>query len=367
MENKLLLAGVIGDPISHSKSPTLHRFWLNQNNINGHYIPLKVSKIDLELVLKTLPKMGFSGVNVTVPHKESVLKIANEITLSASQIGSANTLTFLPCGGFKADNTDGYGFLKNLEENEAAWDPLNAKVLIIGMGGLGSPVAAGGASRAVISALLKSGVSKIVITNRTHERANELKEYFDRKIDVIKWNEKEQFLGEINTLVNTTTLGMLGCENLDLSLSSINMGTIVLDLVYNPIKTTLLQNAKKQGCKIIDGLGMLLHQATPGFKEWFGVIDNKITKANNQLLAPGTLYRKSLHDLIGEPDLKTFKGAADFEYWSRILFNGYKGIYSPEAYWLYRVSEMSVSHSTDFPSIINTVGIKYNKLWSKKY
>ena len=272
MEKKILLAGVIGDPISHSKSPILHRFWLNQNNINGHYIPLKVSKLNLELVLKTLPKMGFSGVNVTVPHKESVLKIANEITLSASQIGSANTLTFLPCGGFKADNTDGYGFLKNLEENESTWDPLNAKVLIIG---------AGGASRAVISALLNSGVSKIVITNRTHERANELKEYFDRKIDVIKWNEKEQFLGEINTLVNTTTLGMLGCENLDLSLSSINMGTIVLDLVYNPIKTTLLQNAEKQGCKIIDGLGMLLHQATPGFKEWFGVepkITNEIRK-----------------------------------------------------------------------------------------
>ena len=272
MEKKLLLAGVIGDPISHSKSPTLHRLWLNQNNINGHYIPLKVSKIDLELVLKTLPKMGFSGVNVTVPHKESVLKIANEITQSASQIGSANTLTFLPCGGFKADNTDGYGFLKNLEENEPTWDSSNAKVLIIG---------AGGASRAVISALLNSGVSKIVITNRTHERANELKEYFDRKIDVIKWNEKEQFLGEINTLVNTTTLGMLGCENLDLSLSSINMGTIVLDLVYNPIKTTLLQNAEKQGCKTIDGLGMLLHQATPGFKEWFGVepkITNEIRK-----------------------------------------------------------------------------------------
>ena len=272
MEKKLLLAGVIGDPIWHSKSPILHRFWLNQNNINGHYIPLKVSKMNLELVLKTLPKMGFSGVNVTVPHKESVLKIANEITQSASQIGSANTLTFLPCGGFKADNTDGYGFLKNLEENESTWDPLNAKVLIIG---------AGGASRAVISALLKSGVSKIVITNRTYERANELKEYFDRKIDVIKWNEKEQFLGEINTLVNTTTLGMLGCENLDLPLSSINKGTIVLDLVYNPIKTTLLQNAEKQGCKIIDGLGMLLHQATPGFKEWFGVepkITNEIRK-----------------------------------------------------------------------------------------
>ena len=272
MEKKLLLAGVIGDPILHSKSPILHRFWLNQNNINGHYIPLKVSKINLELVLKTLPKMGFSGVNVTVPHKESVLKIANKITQSASQIGSANTLTFLPCGGFKADNTDGYGFLKNLEENESEWDPSNAKVLIIG---------AGGASRAVISALLNSGVSKIVITNRTHERANELKEYFDRKIDVIKWNEKEQFLGEINTLVNTTTLGMLGCENLDLPLSSINKGTIVLDLVYNPIKTTLLQNAEKQGCKIIDGLGMLLHQATPGFKEWFGIepkITNEIRK-----------------------------------------------------------------------------------------
>ena len=272
MTKKLLLAGVIGDPILHSKSPTLHRFWLCQNNINGHYIPLKVSKIDLEAVLKTLPKMGFSGVNITVPHKEIVLKMANEITQRANQIGSANTLTFLPCGGFKADNTDGYGFLKNLKENDPTWIPSNAKVLIIG---------AGGASRAVISALLNSGVPKIVITNRTYERANELKEYFHRKIDVIKWNEKEQFLAEINTLVNTTTLGMLGCKSLDLPLSSINKGTIVFDLVYNPIKTTLLQSAEKQGCKIIDGLGMLLHQATPGFKEWFGVepkITNEIRK-----------------------------------------------------------------------------------------
>jgi shikimate dehydrogenase len=262
MEKKLVLAGVIGDPISHSKSPILHRYWLDKNAINGHYIPLKVQKNDIKLVLKTLPKMGFSGVNVTVPHKESVLKLANEITQNARQIGSANTLTFLPSGGFKADNTDGYGFLKNLEENDATWNPLNSRVLIIG---------AGGASRAVISALLNSGVSKIVITNRTHERAEELKEYFERKIDVIKWNEKEQFLKKINILVNTTSLGMLGSKKLNLSLSSINKDTTVLDLVYNPIKTVLLQDAEKHGCKTIDGLGMLLHQATPGFNEWFGI------------------------------------------------------------------------------------------------
>lgn len=262
MKTKVLLAGVIGDPISHSKSPILHQYWLEKNAINGHYIPLRVQKTDLKLVLKTLPKIGFSGINVTVPHKESVLKIADEITQRAKQIGSANTLTFLPDGGFKADNTDGYGFLKNLEENDTTWSPLSSKVLIIG---------AGGASRAVISTLLNSGVSKIAITNRTHERAKKLEEYFEQKVKVVKWDEKEQFLKKINTLVNTTSLGMLGNKNLELSLSSINKETTVLDLVYNPIKTTLLRDAEKYGCKIIDGLGMLLHQATPGFKTWFGV------------------------------------------------------------------------------------------------
>ena len=262
MQRKNIIAGVLGNPIAHSKSPILHQFWLKQNKIKGFYIPLKVSDDDLEMTLRNLPKIGFSGVNVTVPHKESVMSFAKIKTERASLIGSANTLTFLPEGGFKADNTDGYGFIKNLEEQAPVWNPKKAKVLVLG---------AGGACRAVIGALLESGVEKLHVTNRTQKRAKDLQVFFNSQIELIEWNEKEELLKNVNTVINATTLGMVGSDELQFSLSKANENTTIVDLVYNPINTPLLAEAHKKGCHVVNGIGMLLHQATPGFKEWYGV------------------------------------------------------------------------------------------------
>ena len=262
MQGKNIIAGVLGNPIAHSKSPILHQFWLKQNKIKGFYIPLKVSENDLEMTLRNLPKIGFSGVNVTVPHKESVMSLAKIKTERASLIGSANTLTFLPEGGFKADNTDGYGFMKNLEEQAPVWDPKEAKVLVLG---------AGGACRAVIGALLESGVEKLHVTNRTQKRAKDLQVFFNSQIELIEWSEKEELLKNVNTVINATTLGMVGSDELQFSLSKTNENTTIVDLVYNPINTPLLVEAHKKGCHVVNGIGMLLHQATPGFKEWYGV------------------------------------------------------------------------------------------------
>ena len=262
MQRKNIIAGVLGNPIAHSKSPILHQFWLKQNKIKGFYIPLKVSENDLEMTLRNLPKIGFSGVNVTVPHKESVMSLAKIKTERASLIGSANTLTFLPEGGFKADNTDGYGFMKNLEEQAPVWDPKEAKVLVLG---------AGGACRAVIGALLESGVEKLHVTNRTQKRAKDLQVFFNSQIELIEWSQKEELLKNVNTVINATTLGMVGSDELQFSLSKANENTTIVDLVYNPINTPLLVEAHKKGCQVVNGIGMLLHQATPGFKEWYGV------------------------------------------------------------------------------------------------
>ena len=262
MQRKNIIAGVLGNPIAHSKSPILHQFWLKQNKIKGFYIPLKVSENDLEMTLRNLPKIGFSGVNVTVPHKESVMSLAKIKTERASLIGSANTLTFLPEGGFKADNTDGYGFMKNLEEQAPVWNPKKAKVLVLG---------AGGACRAVIGALLESGVEKLHVTNRTQKRAKDLQVFFNSQIELIEWSEKEELLKNVNTVINATTLGMVGSDELQFSLSKANENTTIVDLVYNPINTPLLVEAHKKGCQVVNGIGMLLHQATPGFKEWYGV------------------------------------------------------------------------------------------------
>ena len=262
MQRKNIIAGVLGNPIAHSKSPILHQFWLKQNKIKGFYIPLKVSENDLEMTLRNLPKIGFSGVNVTVPHKESVMSLAKIKTERASLIGSANTLTFLPEGGFKADNTDGYGFMKNFEEQFPVWDPKEAKVLILG---------AGGACRAVIGALLESGVEKLHVTNRTQKRAKDLQVFFNSQIELIEWSQKEELLKNVNTVINATTLGMVGSDELQFSLSKANENTTIVDLVYNPINTPLLAEAHKKGCHVVNGIGMLLHQATPGFKEWYGV------------------------------------------------------------------------------------------------
>lgn len=259
---KIPLAGVIGSPIAHSKSPQLHGHWLKTLGIPGYYIPMDVSADDLANVLKTLPKMGFVGVNITVPHKELALELADLVTDRATLIGAANTLIFRKDGKIHADNTDGYGFIQNLRQNAPDWNPKSGPAAVLG---------AGGAARAIVASLLDVGVPEILISNRTRVRAEALQSEFGKRIQVVDWVQAGNMLEEAVTVVNTTSLGMLGKPPLRVPLDGLRKGTLVTDIVYAPLKTRLLIEAEKAGCVTVDGLGMLLHQAVPAFERWFGV------------------------------------------------------------------------------------------------
>lgn len=258
---KIPLAGVIGSPIAHSKSPQLHGHWLKKHGIRGFYIPMDVAESDLRGVLTALPKAGFVGVNVTIPHKEAVLGIADQITDRAKLIGAANTLTFGEDGKICADNTDGYGFIENLKAGASLWNAKQGPAAVLG---------AGGAARGVIVSLLEAGVPEILLSNRTRARADNLQSDFGSQVRVVEWAEAGSMFEETNLIVNTSSLGMVGKPEMSLPLDGIKKAAVVTDLVYTPLKTRLLQVAENKGCVTVDGLGMLLHQAVPGFERWFG-------------------------------------------------------------------------------------------------
>ena len=255
------LAGVVGDPISHSKSPLLFRHWLKLYGIAGHYVPLPVTADNFEQVVRTLPKAGFVGLNVTLPHKAAALAIADKTTDRAIMIGAANTLIFRRDGLIHADNTDGYGFIANLRAGAPNWDPAWGSAVVLG---------AGGAARAVISSLLEAGVQEILLSNRTKGKADTLRSDFGSRITVVDWIEVGDAIEEAKTIVNTTSLGMVGQPELRVPLDGLAPGDVVTDLVYAPLETGLLATARAAGCTVVDGLGMLLHQAVPGFERWFG-------------------------------------------------------------------------------------------------
>lgn len=259
---RIPLAGVIGHPIAQSKSPRLHGHWLRSLGILGHYIPMDVAPQDLEQVLRTLPRMGFVGVNITVPHKEAVMTLADQVTDRATLIGAANTLIFLEDGKILADNTDGYGFVENLRQNAPEWDATAGPAAVLG---------AGGAARAVLASLLDAGVPKILLSNRTPARAEILRETFGSKVEVVDWVQAGNMMEEATTVVNTTSLGMMGKPELRVPLDGLQKGALVTDLVYNPLQTHFLREAEEMGCVTVDGLGMLIHQAVPGFERWFGM------------------------------------------------------------------------------------------------
>ncbi|MBY6135585.1 shikimate dehydrogenase [Nocardioides marinus] len=259
---KIPLAGVIGCPIAQSKSPQLHRHWLQQHGIAGHYIPMHVEPEDLADAIRMMPKMGFVGANVTIPHKEAVMDIADQVTDRAKVIGAANTLIFREDGSILADNTDGYGFITNLHQGAPNWDPQSGPAVVLG---------AGGACRAVVASLLEAGVPEILLTNRTRERAEQLRSEFGDRIRVEDWIQAGNIIEEGALVVNTTSLGMTGNPRLRVPLDGLRQDAVVTDLIYAPLKTELLSYAEEVGCTVVDGLGMLLHQAVPGFERWFGV------------------------------------------------------------------------------------------------
>ncbi|MEQ9814698.1 MAG: shikimate dehydrogenase [Azospirillaceae bacterium] len=255
------LAGVMGWPIGHSRSPALYGHWLARYGIHGAYVPLAVAPDRLAQAVEGLRALGFAGANVTVPHKEAVLALADEADPLASRIGAANTLLRRQDGSLHAMNTDAYGFLANLEES-ASFQATGRTVAVLG---------AGGAARAVIVALVDAGAVRIRLANRTRGRAESLADAFGPMVEVVDWRERSAMLDGVDLLVNTTALGLEGQPPLEIDLAPLPEATLVTDIVYAPLETPLLAAARRQGNPVVDGLGMLLHQAVPGFEAWFGV------------------------------------------------------------------------------------------------
>jgi len=273
---KPLLAGVIGNPIWQSKSPKLHNYWLKLYKIDGYYIPIHVETYSLKKSIKALIALGFRGVNVTIPYKTTILSLADTITDRAAVIGSANTLYFNSDGKITADNTDGYGFIENIKDHQPNWNAASGPALVLG---------AGGASRAVLSALIEAGAPEIYLSNRTRARADQLKTDLGARIQVLDWSKASEILDGIDLMVNTTSLGMVGKPDLSLSLKNLTSKTLVTDLVYTPLETDLLKQANAIGCPVVDGLGMLIHQAVPGFERWFGKKPTVDQETRNLLLS----------------------------------------------------------------------------------
>ena len=258
---KIPLAGVIGSPVSHSRSPVLHAHWLRRYGIRGYYVPMDINQQNLEEAIRSMPHLGFVGANVTIPHKVAVLGLADVVTDRAALIGAANTLIFRSDGKIHADNTDGYGFIENLRAGVPDWDPKSGPAAVFG---------AGGAARAVLASLLDVGVPEIRLTNRTRARAEALRAEFGTKIRVFDWVQAGNTLDGAMTVVNASSLGMEGNASFRVPLDALSQQAVVTDLVYTPLETDLLRQARDLGCRTVDGLGMLIHQAAPAFERWFG-------------------------------------------------------------------------------------------------
>jgi shikimate dehydrogenase len=254
-------AFVCGHPIRHSRSPKIHGFWLKEHGITGSYEAVDVAPEDFGSFLAGLSQNGFRGGNVTIPHKEAAFRLAERRDEAAEAIGAVNTL-WLEDGILWGGNTDAYGFAANLDEYAPGW--ANSDVAVV--------LGAGGASRAVIHALKKNGIGDIRIVNRTLSRAAELADHFGDGVSAHAMAEAGDLLSDCGLLVNTTSLGMQGGDDtLPVDVSLLPRGSIITDIVYVPLETPLLAAARELGLKTVDGLGMLLHQAVPGFERWFGV------------------------------------------------------------------------------------------------
>ena len=255
-------ACVIGWPVAHSRSPVIHRYWLKLYGLDGAYEMEAVRPEKIEDFLHSLGQRGYEGANVTLPHKEAALAAADRLDEAATAIGAANTLWLDAKGLLHASNTDAYGFMTHLAAEAPDWNKGKRPVMVLG---------AGGAARAILIGLLEAGAAKILLANRTEDRARALAQGFGSRVSVVPWEDRNRALAGCGLLVNATSLGMTGKPPLDLDLSALPKDAIVADIVYSPLETPLLTAAKARGNRIVDGLGMLLHQAVPGFERWFGV------------------------------------------------------------------------------------------------
>ena len=262
--DKNVTAFICGWPVAHSRSPIIHNYWLKQYKINGQYIKQAVFPQEFKKFINRLVEDGYLGGNVTLPHKEAAFELLENLDPVAKRLGAVNTL-WIENGKLHGTNTDGYGFLSNLDQFAIGWDNFDKKqktVVVLG---------AGGAARAIIDAIASRGFQNIKIVNRTVSRAEKLATAFGKNITAHGWHALPNLMKETGLLVNTTSLGMEGKAVLEIDLEPLPSNCVVSDIVYAPLETSLLKQAASRGFGAVDGLGMLLHQAVPGFEKWFGV------------------------------------------------------------------------------------------------
>jgi shikimate dehydrogenase len=262
LSGKALKAGVMGWPVGHSRSPALHGHWLEQYRVDGAYVPLAVRPENLAQALRALPILGFAGCNLTIPHKEAALAIVDRVDHVARRIGAINTIVVASDGTLEGRNTDGYGFIAALHAAAPGWAARQGPVTVLG---------AGGAARGILVALLDAGVGEIRLINRTFARAAALAAELGAGVAALPWEARQAALAGSALLVNATSQGMIGETPLDLTLDRLPADAVVSDIVYVPLETPLLASARRRGNPVVDGLGMLLHQARPGFAAWFGI------------------------------------------------------------------------------------------------
>ncbi|HXL49637.1 MAG TPA: shikimate dehydrogenase [Xanthobacteraceae bacterium] len=261
--DRFLLAGVMGDPVMHSRSPKLHNYWLAKYGLSGVYVPLAITAGQLRAALRALPALGFSGCNLTIPHKEAALEIVDQIDPLARRIGAVNCVVVAADGSLEGQNHDAFGYIESVREAQPSWRADRGPIIVIG---------AGGGARAVLVSLIDAGASEIRLVNRTLARAKSLARELGGSIMALNWQEREVALEDAAMLINATSQGMVGEPPLDLALDSLPVSALVSDIIYIPRETALLAAARKRGNQTVNGLGMLLHQARPAFHAWFGIM-----------------------------------------------------------------------------------------------
>ena len=260
--DRFLLAGVMGWPVMHSRSPMLHNYWFKKHGMAGAYVPLAIRPEHLAAALRGLHPLGFAGVNVTIPHKQDAMKIVNEVDALARSIGAISCVIVKPDGSLAGTNNDCYGFIHAVRQEHPGWRADAGPIVVIG---------AGGGSRAVCYGLAQEGARELRLVNRTFDRAKEIAERFGGPIRALPWEQRHEVLEGAAMVVNTTSCGMVGQPALDITLDKLPQGALAADIIYIPLETPFLAAARKRGNRTINGLGMLLNQGRPAWKAWFGI------------------------------------------------------------------------------------------------
>jgi len=260
--DRFLLAGVMGWPVMHSRSPMMHKYWLRQHDLAGTYLPLAILPDGLAAALRALRPLGFAGCNLTIPHKQQAMTIVDEVDTVAQRIGAISCVVVRPDGSLAGTNNDWFGFVQNLKHEQPGWRANAGPVAVIG---------AGGGSRAVCYGLLQEGAKEIRLVNRTFARAKGIAEEFGGPIKALAWEQRHDVLDGAAMVVNATSCGMVGQPALDIQLDKLAKTALAADIIYIPLETPFLTAARKRGNRTVNGLGMLLHQGRPAWKAWFGI------------------------------------------------------------------------------------------------